>query len=218
MTEKLKLRKLLKDFSKEVQEIVTNPFSSSLKEVETVDSIIDKYVERYFQPHIPKNNLEKEEILSPSLVSTIDVIISKYPTVVFGGSVVLNALGIIERPIKDLDLFVKCGDYHIVADIFSRIVNVTRIPSETVTDVNGVEIERFGWNINGSDVCLFLIPEIKKESLYSAPFEFLGRTIQLQNVNEAILAKKSYAKMDKPSCEKHREDVKKIDSFFKDLY
>ena len=61
-----------------------------------------------------KNNLEDKEILSPELLQVIDVILAKSPRIVFGGSIVLNALGFIERPIKDIDLFIH--DYESTVD------------------------------------------------------------------------------------------------------
>ena len=219
MTKEQLLTKNFIDFYKEILKEDSNPFLSVSEEILKKTDLIQKYVNRYFGTSSnPKNNLEKQEILSQNIVSTIDIIISKYPNIVFGGSVVLNALGIIQRPIKDLDLFIKACEYSDVTNVFNNLSgNITRIPSETITDVNGDLISRFGWRINGTDVCIFLMPESKEGSLQSTPFEFLGRSIQIQNVNEAILAKKAYSKMDKPSCDKHREDMKNVENFFDNL-
>jgi hypothetical protein len=52
-----------------------------------------------------KNNLENKQILSDDILNAIDLIIKKTPHAVFGGSIALNAVGLINRKISDIDLF-----------------------------------------------------------------------------------------------------------------
>jgi len=50
-------------------------------------------------------NLENKEILSDEILNAISLIIKQTPNVVFGGSIALNAIELINRPISDIDLF-----------------------------------------------------------------------------------------------------------------
>lgn len=169
-----------------------------------------------------KNNLEDKEILSPELLQVIDVILAKSPRIVFGGSIVLNALGFIERPIKDIDLFIhdyeSTVDYKLT-DLISPLENGGASVSETTTDINGQEIRRIGIKINNTNCCIFSVPVLN-----SSEFKFSGRTIRIQNVNEAILAKKAYVENTKnkngypgKSYQKHQHDLDSINNYLDSL-
>lgn len=157
-----------------------------------------------------KNNLEDKEILSPELLQVIDVILAKSPRIVFGGSIVLNALGLIERPIKDIDLFIHnyegLSNYNLLE--FTTLLENGEA-SETTTDINGQTISRTGLTINNTNICVFSVPVLN-----SSEFKFSGRTIRIQNVNEAILAKKAYVEntKDGKSYQKHLHDLNSINN------
>ena len=51
------------------------------------------------------NNLESKEVLSAEILNAIDLIIKHTPNAVFGGSIALNAVGLINRKVSDIDLF-----------------------------------------------------------------------------------------------------------------
>jgi len=52
------------------------------------------------------NNLEMNNILQSNVLAGMYLIIEKYPDVIFGGSIALNAYGLIEREIKDIDIWI----------------------------------------------------------------------------------------------------------------
>ena len=148
------------------------------------------------------NNLENKEVLSKEILNAIDLIIKHTPNAVFGGSIALNAVGLINRKVSDIDLFFHL-DESLTENGFLSIENDGQILSDTVTDVNGVEIQRTGARIAGVKTCCFKVPD---ERLQHSKIEFLGRKICIQNVNYAIMAKMAYA--DKNN--KHKEDLKQI--------
>ena len=51
------------------------------------------------------NNLDNSEILSDEIVNAIDLIITQIPDVIFGGSIALNAVGLLNRKVSDIDVF-----------------------------------------------------------------------------------------------------------------
>src|SRR5690242_1416682 len=51
------------------------------------------------------NNLENENVLSSEILNAIDLVINNCPNAVFGGSIALNAVGLINRKVSDIDLF-----------------------------------------------------------------------------------------------------------------
>jgi len=153
-----------------------------------------------------KNNLENKEILSDDILNAIDLIIKKTPHAVFGGSIALNAVGLINRKISDIDLFFSLNE-NLARNSFLSIENEGAIYSDTVTDVNGLEIQRTGTKVAGVKTCCF---KVRNEELSHSKIKFLGREICIQNVNYAIMAKKSYAHKNN----KHKEDLKQIEDFF----
>jgi hypothetical protein len=156
------------------------------------------------------NNLENKEVLSDEILNAIDLIIKYTPNVVFGGSIALNAVGLINRKVSDIDLFFPFND-SLQKNGFLLIKNDGQILSDTVTNVNGVEIQRTGAIIGGVKTCCF---KVSNEELQHSKIEFLGRKICVQNVNYAIMAKMTYADRNN----KHKEDLKQInktlDNFF----
>lgn len=149
-----------------------------------------------------ENSLENKEILSDEILKAIDLIIKNTPNAVFGGSIALNAVGLINRKISDIDLFFHNNE-SLKKNGFLEIDINEQILSDTVTNMNGVNIQRTGTKIAGVKVCCF---KVSNKELQSSPFEFLGRKIFIQNVNYAIMAKIAYA--DKNN--KHKEDLKQI--------
>lgn len=151
-----------------------------------------------------KNNLEDKEILSEEILAAIDLIIKYSPTAVFGGSIALNAVGLIHRKISDIDLFFRT-DESLSKNGFLSIENDGQILSDTVTNTNGMEIQRTGARIAGVKTCCFKVPD---EELQHSKVSFLGREICIQNVNYAITAKMSYADRN----HKHRSDLDVINN------
>lgn len=141
------------------------------------------------------NNLECPNILSEDILVAMDKIIDRNPDVIFGGSIVLNAVGLISRKISDIDVFVTNKKPQ-----FKTVDKVTgNFGSETV-DVGGEPIARFSGVVNDIKCCVFLVPD---NMLEHSEYSFSGRTIKLQNVNYAIEAKINYAYKNK----KHQEDL-----------
>ena len=156
-----------------------------------------------------KNNLEDKEILSDEMLNAIDIIIKNVPTAVFGGSIALNAVGLIKRKISDIDLFFHRTD-SLSENGFIQEAN-GKILSDTVTDVNGDSIQRTGAIIAGVKTCCF---KVSTEELQHSKVRFLGREIRIQNVNYAIRAKISYS--DKNN--KHKDDLKNIEATFNEYF
>lgn len=166
------------------------------------------------------NNLEKEEILSKEILHTIDVILKESPEVVFGGSIALNAVGLINRPISDIDLFFPLKTRFIdIGILHTNETNDTQ--SETTTDINGKLIERVGAKIGKIKICCFKVPD---EILQYSKITVLGRTLNIQNVNQAIIAKMVYAKGTSNNKKyyaknhKHENDLTEIFSALKGLF
>ena len=100
------------------------------------------------------NNLENKYILSEELIDAIDRILEKVPHVVFGGSIALNAVGLISRKINDIDIFLPMNENF---KEFISIGALDEMTSDTVTDMNGKEIQRVGAKINDVKVCCFKV-------------------------------------------------------------
>ena len=93
-------------------------------------------------------NLENKEILSDEIFKAITLIIKETPNVVFGGSITLNAIGLINRPISDIDLFFGMNE-NLYKNGYLSIKSIGEITSDTVTNTNGIEIQRTGAKIAG---------------------------------------------------------------------
>jgi hypothetical protein len=151
------------------------------------------------------NNLENKEILSEEILKAIDVILEYCPNVVFGGSIALNAIGLINRKISDIDLFFPETE-SLSRNGFLNIHNKTEMTSDTVTNTNGKVIQRTGAKIYNTKVCCF---KVEQEELQCSKFSFLGRTIFIQNVNYAIQAKIAYSSKN-PKNEKDLSEINEI--------
>jgi hypothetical protein len=162
-----------------------------------------------------QNALEDSEILSPEILAAIDILLRNAGEgVVFGGSIALNAVGLIRRPIKDIDVMVhegqSIGGFNLTQ--FVQATEEVKDISETTTDVNGDIITRVGAKINDVRICIFKLPV-----LTFSQFKFSGRMIKIQNVNEAIIAKRAYSKFEYKSQVKHIQDVEEADEFLKQI-
>lgn len=148
------------------------------------------------------NNLENKEVLSDEILNAIDLIIKHTPNAVFGGSIALNAVGLINRKVSDIDLFFH-WDEILTKNGFLSFKNDGQILSDTGTNINGMEIQKTGAKIAGVKTCCF---KVSDEGMQHSKIEFLGRKICIQNVNYAIMAKMTYAGKN----DKHKEDLKQI--------
>ena len=157
-----------------------------------------------------KNNLENEEILSKEILNAIDLIIEQMPHAVFGGSIALNAVGLLNRQVKDIDLFISEKE-SFSASGFLNIEQKNDSFSETVTDTNGRLIKRTGGLVAGVKTCCF---QVSDEELQHSEIEILGRKIRIQNVNFAIMAKMSYA----DRSGKHKADLEQINKTFSNFF
>ena len=158
-------------------------------------------------------NLENAEILPDDILNAISLIISEIPNAVFGGSISLNAIGLINRKISDIDLFFDINE-SLSKNRFLSIENNGEITSDTVTNANGIEIQRTGAKIAGIKTCCFKVsPEELQHSKHTFIRNEKSYTICIQNINYAIEAKKSYASKNI----KHKTDLDSIDLFFSNL-
>lgn len=158
------------------------------------------------------NYLRNTEILPEKIFQALVIISQRCPTAVFGGSIALNAVGLLNRPVKDIDVFVP--DFSSLTEngfMWAQDAKSSYLLSDTVTDVNGKLIQRTGIKVNGVNVCCFKVSsEEMQHSLYT-----LGEvTIKIQNVNYAIQAKKVYANKN----DKHKIDLYDINQTFDELF
>ncbi len=156
------------------------------------------------------NNLENKEILSKEILSAIDLIIEQCPSAVFGGSIALNAVGLLNRKVSDIDLFFAVND-SLTKNGFLSVQNDDEILSDTVTNTNGLEIQRTGAKIAGIKTCCF---KVSDEELQHSKTTFLRRTINVQNVNYAIQAEMSYSSKN----DKHRIDLANIETVLNEAF
>lgn len=150
-----------------------------------------------------KNPLENENILPHEIRVVIKKLINIDENIVFGGSIALNAIGLIERRINDIDIFLPI-EYSLSKNKFLTTIDEFTL-SDTVTDMNGIEIQRTGAKIGNVKICVF---KVEDEYLRHSLFPFLGGGIKIQNVNNAIMAKKFY--QEKTNNKKHTSDLNSI--------
>ena len=162
------------------------------------------------------NNLEDPKILDTTLLFAIDEIVRLYPDAVFGGSIALNAVGLLNRRIGDVDVMIAASKKDSAFALYSALKNETADAnlnaSDSIMEVNDEPIHHIGGKLCGVSVCLFVIPKLN----YSE-FRFFNRVIKIQNVNDAILTKQAYASMRTPSSPKHAADVDSIEQALDDL-
>jgi hypothetical protein len=159
------------------------------------------------------NNLDNSEILSDEIVSAIDTIIAQIPDAIFGGSIALNGVGLLNRKISDIDVFF--GYWQSLSKNGFTQLPTTEFLSDTVTNINGKEIQRTGLKINGVKVCAF---KVDNEELQCSSVSFIRnektRTIKIQNVNYAIQAKIAYSS----KTQKHKDDLSTMDGVLNALF
>jgi hypothetical protein len=151
-------------------------------------------------------NLENEKILSDEILNAVLVIIKQDPNVIFGGSIALNAINLLSRPISDIDLCFRKGD-NLSRMLFDATNDASDVASVTATDVNGEKIQRISTKILGIKTCCF---KLSDEQLQHSKHTFNRNgteiTICIQNVNYAIEAKRAYSDI----CQKHKVDLESI--------
>ena len=159
-------------------------------------------------------NLENKEILSDEILKAISLVIERTPNAVFGGSIALNAIGLINRPVSDIDLFFGMNE-SLYKNGYLSIASIGEITSDTVTNTNGIEIQRTAAKIAGIKTCCF---KVSDEELQCSKHKFIRDgvefTICIQNVNYAIEAKKSYSSRN----QKHKSDLETISNVLDGLF
>ena len=123
------------------------------------------------------------------------------PDIVIGGSLCLKALGLMDREIGDLDVFVgrdKTFDAfkYKAVDEYNRSYDFT-------TEFNGDTLERIPLLIHDVKVCIFKVP---KYLLQSFRMEVEGLEMNVQNPCFAITGKVLFSKHDA----KHTDDLNDI--------
>lgn len=159
------------------------------------------------------NYLEDPEILSPIVLNAIDYLLLKSKDIVFGGSIALNAVGIIKRPIKDLDIVIDRDLAYYGLDNLQKQEGHSAVEADEFVNK---DVTRHALMINEIKLDVFQTKEIGFST-----FKFLGRTIRINNVNEIIIAKKKYLVnpgVKKETYDKHFDDVKKYIDFFLRMY
>jgi hypothetical protein len=164
-----------------------------------------------------ENHLELSEVLSPVVLNAIDYLLLKNKNFIFGGSLALNAVGIIKRPIKDLDIIIEEGDI----DEYDIRGIVKKNPSkdifyETTAEISGKTIKRYPASIHEVKVCFF----VDENPSYSI-FKFKDRKIRINNVNDIIIAKRAY--LENPGVRpesflKHMMDINTYQAFIKSYF
>lgn len=152
------------------------------------------------------SNLSKSEILPEKIFSAIRLIIKETPGAVFGGSIALNAVGLINRKISDIDLFFPLRE-SLTRNKLLNLQDDVQVLSDTVTDVNGNDIQRTGATIAGVKSCCFKVSDDElQHSKHQFTRDSITYTINIQNVNYAVQAKRAYSNKN----EKHKSDLIEI--------
>jgi len=98
---------------------------------------------------------------------------------------------------------------------YLSVETIGEITSDTVTNTNGIEIQRTGAKIAGVKTCCF---KVSDEELQCSKHKFIRNeteiTICIQNVNYAIEAKKSYSSRNP----KHKSDLETISNVMDGLF
>jgi hypothetical protein len=123
------------------------------------------------------------------------------PTVVIGGRISFIARGLLDRNPKDIDLFF--GEYCSLNKVGLLSCNIDEIGSDTITDINGKEIQRTSMKIMGVNVCCF---KVDLDFLKYDKIKYNGIEINAQNPEYGIIAKKIYAQKN----DKHKRDLQII--------
>lgn len=136
-----------------------------------------------------------------SLTKALQHITKKCPSVVIGGSISFIERGLLDRDPKDIDLFF--ADYDSLNKVGLLSCDIAEIGSDTITDVNGKDIQRTSMKIMGVNVCCF---KVDVDFLKHDVIDYNGVSINAQNPEYGIMAKKIYAQKN----DKHKDDLEII--------
>lgn len=153
--------------------------------------------------------MKKTDLISPQIMEALRFIQERVPDAVIGGSIALNAIGLLGRPSKDIDIFIQ--DISVHESGISNIMftdDKDDFSSERVTDMYGKIIQKIGTKINGIPVCIF---KVEDHWLQHSVFAINGLHLNIQNVNYAIAAKIAYQN----ESAKHKIDLDCIDDILK---
>lgn len=123
------------------------------------------------------------------------------PDAVVGGSISFIARGLLDREPNDIDLFFNTHDSLTRNGLLSCFID--ELGSDTVTDINGVEIQRTSLKIMGVKVCAF---KVDLNYLSHDIITYKGVKIRAQKPEYGIEAKKVYATKN----DKHKKDLEII--------
>ena len=156
------------------------------------------------------NKLENKRILPENIYKAIKKIKDKHPEAIFGGSIALTAMGLLNREIHDIDVFFdrRCSiDFDLFEKSNGSSSNVAyTYDNEKVTSI------LTPCKVNGVKCCVF---QEKSEFLQHSTFSIFGEKINISQANLAIDAKRRYAK---GGAIKHINDLKFIDNALADLF
>lgn len=123
------------------------------------------------------------------------------PSIAIGGSVCLNALGLMDRKIGDLDVFVDKDNPFDISKY--RAIDEYHRSYDFTTEFNGDILERIPLLIHDIKVCIFKVP---KYLLQSSAMDIEGLEMKIQNPCFAIAGKVLFSKHDA----KHTDDLREI--------
>jgi hypothetical protein len=144
----------------------------------------------------------KEKPNKDDLLKTLKRITEIYPNVVIGGSISFISRGLLDREPNDIDILI--GIHDSISKIFLETFKVSDVGSDTVTDINGDEIQRTSIKIDGVNVCVF---RVKDNYLEFDNKLYEGIPIKSQKPYYGIEAKKVYVKK---GYNKHNDDLIKM--------
>lgn len=153
------------------------------------------------------NNLNDPNILSDGIFEVMWRIMALAPNVVYGGSIALNGVGLLNREVGDIDLFFPQNGGPEYFSLIRYPLSENQI-SETITDINGNPVSRLGVVIDNVHICCFKIP-ISHLTYSTINVQRGNRVlrINIQNVNYVIQTKAFFSK----KSLKHETDLIEID-------
>lgn len=137
-------------------------------------------------------------MLSEDQKKALKILTSIDPNICVGGSVCLNAYGLMDRKVGDLDIFVNRDKPFNITKF--RLANDFDRDYDFTTDFNGDTLDRIPLLISGVKVCLFKVPPYLTQSLR---MKVDGLELNIQNPCFAIAGKVLFSKHD----EKHTKDL-----------
>lgn len=156
------------------------------------------------------NNLDNPDILSDELLSIIRRISEIKGDIIYGGSIALNAMGVLSRKVHDIDLCVN--NHREYKSIISELAPLSNDGNETydsVTIIDGLIISRYGLTIKNGQIklCVFICPMsfLSYSTCYITRHN-IKTPIKVQHINYAIEAKRAYLDID----QKHNNDLSEI--------